>query len=843
MSNEIFFAQKIRFIGGFLFFLASAGTSVAQNLYIGNACAGNPVSISAQSYCSFAKVNSPYDWEFTPQPDQLQFQANTDPITQQTVYDYTIAYATWNNPGSVNVAVYNIYCDGTWSNGTNKSFQVSTATAPTLNFSATSQICQNAGITFTASTNMGGTVNYYIDNFIAYSGPPGTHTISTQSYNLSPGVHSTHGVFTPSDPCASPSYKISDPLALTVTSFETLDIHIVPSQSVVCESNMTFQMKAEGTSLGNLSYAWYVNDHALADENNIQLRTQSVTIDPRNYMSGSVFSCTVNSDYVCGGSFVEPSFTLIKTANPVPPVVHVGLVETSICPGNPISFFVTGDPAGSNISWKLNSNLVASGPNVTLTTALTGDNFFTPTSMLQVIVLPPTPPNGCPYPYASGDAVSGEAIEFKTLPNPAGGPTTFRRCGGGSITLAPASYGNNLKWYFPDGSTQITTSAGLPINLESGSVQYQVATYSAFTSCESATKATITAIVNIPPDTPSPTGSNSHFGPGHVTLQAQPHTWGHEIHWYGLAPGVLTGLEQVTPFISSNTVYHIASYDPISTCESTQVPITAIIFPSGGNWIKDYTITIPGITDSTAVGALPVSQMNKATTYFDGLGRPVQSVIKQSSPSLRDVVTPVVYDEFGRESIQYLPYVSIENTGGYKDVTVDNNGSYVNSPQYKFYNDGTSVAIARDAAPYVQTLFEPSPLNRIARHGASGQAWQPSLTNGADKAVHKAYKINDEVNKVLLFSYDASTSSVSLPPDPNLKWYASNQLSAIITTDEHGFDIVEFMDKDGRVICKKVQYGANSGGKLYASTYYLYDDFGNLVAVLPPEALKQIGEK
>ncbi|MET3982154.1 hypothetical protein ABIB62_004751, partial [Mucilaginibacter sp. UYP25] len=53
--------------------------------------------------------------------------------------------------------------------------------------------------------------------------------------------------------------------------------------------------------------------------------------------------------------------------------------------------------------------------------------------------------------------------------------------------------------------------------------------------------------------------------------------------------------------------------------------------------------------------------------YFDGLGRPSQTIEVQGSTIGGDVVHPVAYDQFGREAIKYMPY-AISNT--------TNNGAY-----------------------------------------------------------------------------------------------------------------------------------------------------------------------
>ncbi|MCT1527060.1 DUF6443 domain-containing protein, partial [Sphingobacterium hotanense] len=68
--------------------------------------------------------------------------------------------------------------------------------------------------------------------------------------------------------------------------------------------------------------------------------------------------------------------------------------------------------------------------------------------------------------------------------------------------------------------------------------------------------------------------------------------------------------------------------------------------------------------------------------YFDGLGRPIQTVQVMASPTYQDIVQHVEYDGFGRESVKYLPYA--EKAG----LVGSNNGSFkanAKSQQKAFY--------------------------------------------------------------------------------------------------------------------------------------------------------------
>lgn len=251
------------------------------------------------------------------------------------------------------------------------------------------------------------------------------------------------------------------------------------------------------------------------------------------------------------------------------------------------------------------------------------------------------------------------------------------------------------------------------------------------------------------------------------------------------------------------------------------------------NYIRSIDVKV---TDQTDVNEIEGSDVNKRLVkydFLDGLGRPSQTVSMQSSPSGMDIVQPFVYDAFGREAVRYLPYAATEDNGWYKANPLGTN-DYNNSPQKDFYNNG-STTIAQDAAPYAQTEFEASPLNRVLKQGAPGVAGQPNAVPASDHSVKKEYGFNGE-EEVILFDYDEATASIHFIENGTLKYYDPNQLYANKTVDENNHEVIEYVDKEGRTLLKKVQYEEISGVKHYTQTYYIYDDLGNLRVVLPPEA-------
>jgi hypothetical protein len=64
--------------------------------------------------------------------------------------------------------------------------------------------------------------------------------------------------------------------------------------------------------------------------------------------------------------------------------------------------------------------------------------------------------------------------------------------------------------------------------------------------------------------------------------------------------------------------------------------------------------------------------------------------------------------------------------------------------------------------------------------------------------------------------------------------YEAKTLFKNVTRDEQQNEVIEFTDKQGKVVLKKVQASETT----YAETYYIYDEFGRLSFVLPPEAVR-----
>jgi RHS repeat-associated protein len=251
------------------------------------------------------------------------------------------------------------------------------------------------------------------------------------------------------------------------------------------------------------------------------------------------------------------------------------------------------------------------------------------------------------------------------------------------------------------------------------------------------------------------------------------------------------------------------------------------------NFIKTWEATAPE-TDANNLITRGIADVKHSVTYFDGLGRPEQTVVKKgslSSSGNTDLVSPVVYDAFGREAQKYLPYVSTSSDGSFKTNAL--------TEQNTFYT-GTSSPVAGQGETffYGKTDFEASPLNRTLKTYAPGNNWA-----GANRGVEAQYLVNTLTDAVRIWTVaDVANNFGTYNTSSTNGIYPAGELYKNLSIDEHGKKIIEYKDKEGQVILKKVQIadipGEDHTGWL--CTYYIYDDLNQLRAVIQPKAVEQL---
>ncbi|AYB34307.1 hypothetical protein D4L85_28670 [Chryseolinea soli] len=457
------------------------------------------------------------------------------------------------------------------------------------------------------------------------------------------------------------------------------------------------------------------------------------------------------------------------------------------------------------------------------------------TGHLETLVRVCQSPDPCvwePYTFDGSLSVTATPIALSLSAS----PTLV--CPGQQVVLTASSGGTTITW------------SGSGVDGLSGASQTvnptATTTYTATTTngnCSLSKNAVVTVQIS-PPNVP-------------VQPQISLNTCGNKIIHSGLPPANVQWYwqqtDQGTSMAMSSTLdveapqsgqYYLRAYSPTcgwsTTSRVVTVNVDKTITCQNLNYIVSTTVLRKNVTVEGDINTLPAEDVQRQTSYFNGLGWSTQEVSWQASPSHADIIQPIEYDEFGRQAVKYLPYADGSGTGWFRENPLGSNGNYVTSNQYTFYNQPGS-SIATDVAPFAKTIFEPSPLNRVWKQGAPGVTWQPNndINSLTDKTIKKRYPTN-KADEVLFFTYDVASNSLSVGTSASINFYDPNELVGDVTYDENENEIVTFTDKKGRMICKRVQYGTSGTTKLYASTYYIYDNKDKLILVLPPEAIVEI---
>lgn len=81
------------------------------------------------------------------------------------------------------------------------------------------------------------------------------------------------------------------------------------------------------------------------------------------------------------------------------------------------------------------------------------------------------------------------------------------------------------------------------------------------------------------------------------------------------------------------------------------------------NYVRTFVPWVP-ISSHERVLKGSVDSVQVSATYFDGLGRLVQTVTRQESPLKRDVIQPIAYDAFSRQAKDYPSYTTEPDQSG-----------------------------------------------------------------------------------------------------------------------------------------------------------------------------------
>jgi uncharacterized protein (TIGR02594 family) len=290
----------------------------------------------------------------------------------------------------------------------------------------------------------------------------------------------------------------------------------------------------------------------------------------------------------------------------------------------------------------------------------------------------------------------------------------------------------------------------------------------------------------------------------------------------GYSPPVLTTASVTTYY------YRVVTSSTLGSLTSNTVKIAVVsVNWEDINYVREHNVETIGQTTWTAVDQLPIGSKYQTTNYLDGLGRSIETVSKQTatpasgSTTWGDIVHFSIYDVFGRQPLQYLTYTSTNQLGFYKtSPTTDQAAYYSNASTYS------------ETSPYTSLTFDNSPLNQVMNVKEPGASWAA----GAGTLMN--YDMNTMADSVQIWGVDYVQGDAPV----NLGTYAANTLYKKTTTDVNGNEVVEFVNKTGQVILKKVQ-AVPTPAIAYTGwicTYYVYDDFGTRRYEIEPEGVKYL---
>lgn len=221
-------------------------------------------------------------------------------------------------------------------------------------------------------------------------------------------------------------------------------------------------------------------------------------------------------------------------------------------------------------------------------------------------------------------------------------------------------------------------------------------------------------------------------------------------------------------------------------------------YASAGNSLYRNAITT---TRYTSANVNPAGQV--VEQLFDGLGRLSSTVRKGASPipgggDLRDSCW---YDVNGR-LIR-------------KGLSVP-----VNDPS--FY--GT------EEEPYSEINYDGSPLNRPVVEYGPGKEW-----HDAGRGIRTRYLTNNFSDSLSCNKWSVSWTLDTLVSVHSLGVYPEGALRVTHVSDEEGHTLIRFVDLEDKPVLERNVLREYGGSVSYIDTYYVYDSFGRLSTVLPPE--------
>lgn len=275
----------------------------------------------------------------------------------------------------------------------------------------------------------------------------------------------------------------------------------------------------------------------------------------------------------------------------------------------------------------------------------------------------------------------------------------------------------------------------------------------------------------------------------------------------------------VNPYKQEDIEVHEAIEIPEDT-PTILAPLENAIFPvkieetentDSYNFISSASVLKPsGQTAFTASS----KNSNVTVEYFDGLGRSIETIkVAAAGTTGEDLAEYLEYDEMGNIIKKHIPVIGIGN------------GEYLNNANYS----SSAVNLYGSEITYKEYTYENTPATRPIINTAEGTAWHSH--NGCTTE----YYLNTASGELACVRYIIDTTDGQLSKVGN---YPISTLRVVKTTDEDGITILTFKDfLDRTILIRQISE------EKFADTYYVYDNYGQVAYILPPELSERLKNK
>lgn len=182
-------------------------------------------------------------------------------------------------------------------------------------------------------------------------------------------------------------------------------------------------------------------------------------------------------------------------------------------------------------------------------------------------------------------------------------------------------------------------------------------------------------------------------------------------------------------------------------------PFVLIAQTPGKNYVKTTTYKQPYTT-------IPANaQKDVQVNYFDGLGRPIQTVNAEAGGDGQDIISILEYDIYGRQTKEYLPYALIHTgtiAAPFYNNSIDGQKLFYNKPEYE-----------NTLKPYSEKRYDNSPLNKVLEQSAPGNSWELADKSANDFIFNSAPSV---------FVGGCSTGSTWAAPGPAVSVEIKNNI-------------------------------------------------------------------